>query len=209
MTALSAPDVRRHFELTIAYWPLPAILTDHLIADQPIVAANRAFLEMTGYKAQEVLGRNCRFLGGPRTEPEARRAIRQALAKSRPAFVELTNYRKSGRIFRNGLSLMPIRGEGGKAVLYLGTQVDLTLAKARGGSRFTRSAELVESLSPRLREVLNFMLAGYRNQEMADALGLSIKTVKMHRARLMVVLGVKTTAQAIRIGIEAEMPIES
>lgn len=205
MTTVSVLNLKRHFEQTIVHWPLPAILTNHLAEDQPIVAANRAFLQLTGYKGEDILGRNCRFLSGPRTEPEARKAIRDALEEGRPAFVELTNYRKNGRMFRNGLSLMPIMDGNGDPILYLGTQVDLSLAKSGAGPRFPRSARLVESLSPRLREVLDFLLAGYRNQEMAEALGLSIKTIKMHRARLMIVLGVKTTAQAIRIGIEAEL----
>jgi PAS domain-containing protein len=43
---------------------MPMVVSDARAPDQPIVLANSAFLELTGYGANEVVGRNCRFLQG-------------------------------------------------------------------------------------------------------------------------------------------------
>jgi FixJ family two-component response regulator len=62
---------------------------------------------------------------------------------------------------------------------------------------------LVKALSPRQREVLEQMATGHLNKQIAYTLGLSEQTVKMHRALLMTRLGAATTADAIRIAVEA------
>ena len=70
-------------------------------------------------------------------------------------------------------------------------------------SRTTDAAQLLARLSPRQREVLVGMVEGLLNKQIAYRLGLSEKTVKMHRALLLEALGVRTTANAIRIAVEA------
>jgi DNA-binding NarL/FixJ family response regulator len=70
-------------------------------------------------------------------------------------------------------------------------------------SRATDAAQLLARLSPRQREVLVGMVEGRLNKQIAYHLTLSEKTVKMHRARLLEALGVQTTADAIRIAVEA------
>ena len=50
----------------------PMVVTDPRLPDNPIVLANRSFLALTGYETDEVLGRNCRFLQGPDTDPRRR-----------------------------------------------------------------------------------------------------------------------------------------
>jgi PAS domain S-box-containing protein len=74
--------------------PLATIVTDPRQPDNPIIDANEPFTLLTGYAREEILGRNCRFLAGSATEPEARRALREAVAKHQPIVVELTNYKK-------------------------------------------------------------------------------------------------------------------
>ena len=86
---------------------MPMTVTDPRQADNPIVFANRAFLEMTGYTREEIIGRNCRFLQGPGTEPRAVEIIREGLAAETPFTVELLNYRKDGRSFWNQLYVQP------------------------------------------------------------------------------------------------------
>lgn len=70
------------------------MVTDPRQPDNPIVLANRAFLELTGCGAEEVIGRNCRILQGPETSREAIDEVRVAVARQEEANVELLNYRK-------------------------------------------------------------------------------------------------------------------
>ncbi|HSG33786.1 MAG TPA: PAS domain-containing protein, partial [Sphingomonadaceae bacterium] len=71
-----------------------AVVTDPTQPDNPIVECSQPFLELTGYSREEVIGRNCRFLAGPGTDPERRKMLRDAIAEQRPVVVELLNYRK-------------------------------------------------------------------------------------------------------------------
>ncbi|MBM3595064.1 MAG: histidine kinase, partial [Alphaproteobacteria bacterium] len=63
--------------------------------------------------------------------------------------------------------------------------------------------DLIETLSPRQREVLKQLAAGKLNKQIAYDLGISERTVKMHRAAVLSALGVRTSADAIRLAIEA------
>ena len=181
--------------------PIATIVTDNRDRDNPIVEANDAFLALTGYSRDEVVGRNCRFLAGLGTEPEAQAALREAVAAGRPAIVELTNYRKDGSPFRNAVMLAPVFDEQGAACMFIGSQMDV--GDGAGGLRQTRARNLVAKLTPRLRQTLELMAMSYRNKQIGGRLGIEEKTVKMHRSRLIEALGVKTSADAIRIAVEA------
>lgn len=102
------------------------VVTDARKSDQPIVLANKAFLELTEYAAEEVLGRNCRFLQGPATSPIAVAAIRAAIADEREISVEILNYKRSGAQFWNRLHLSPIHGDDGRIQYFFGSQIDMT-----------------------------------------------------------------------------------
>lgn len=107
----------------IAALPEPSLVTD---ADQLIVAANPAFTVTTGYSADEVLGRNCRFLQGPGTDPETVRSIRAALANGERFSGKLLNYRRNGEPFWNELSIAPLPdGEEGLSG-FISVQRDVT-----------------------------------------------------------------------------------
>ncbi len=101
-------------------------VTDATKPDNPIVYVNRAFGPMTGYSAEEVSGRNCRFLQGPDTDPSAVAEIRAAIRDERPCLVELLNYRKDGTTFWNALSLAPIHDDDGRLTHFVGVQTDVT-----------------------------------------------------------------------------------
>lgn len=183
--------------------PLAMIVTDNRAVDNPIIEANAAFCELTGYAREEVIGRNCRFLAGPGTEPEAQAELRSAVAEGRPTVVELTNYRRNGEPFRNAVMLAPLRDSDGHASFFVGSQMDTSAAGASSGLRQTRARKLVEALTPRLRQVLELMLAGYRNKQIGGFLNIQEKTVKMHRERLLHALHVRTSAEAVRVAVEA------
>jgi len=88
-------------------------VADPTLPDTPLVYCNRAFLEMTGYAMEEVIGRNARFLQGPDTDPDTTAEIRAAIAQGRATSVEILNRRKDGTPFWNALSLRPIFGADG------------------------------------------------------------------------------------------------
>lgn len=94
--------------------------------DYPIIFVNRAFSAITGYAPDEILGRNCRFLQGPQTDPVVVARIREAIAAARPIHTRLLNYRKDGQPFWNQLAISPVRDETGRVVAFVGLQTDVT-----------------------------------------------------------------------------------
>lgn len=106
---------------------MPMVITDAQQADNPIVLANRAFLDLTGYSAEEVIGRNCRFLQGPDTAAQELDRIREALARGDgDIVVELLNYRKNGSSFWNQLEISPIHDASGKLLYHFASQKDVS-----------------------------------------------------------------------------------
>jgi len=93
---------------------------------QPLVFANQGFTEITGYTVDETVGKNCRFLQGPETEPEVVRKIKYAVMNGHSITCRLKNYRKNGEMFINNLSLKPIRNDDEKVTHYVGIQSDVT-----------------------------------------------------------------------------------
>lgn len=101
-------------------------LSDPDQEDTPIVYANTAFERMSGYPRAEIIGRNCRFLQGwDRDQPELD-TIRLALKEHQGVEVTLRNYRKSGEMFLNRLSIRPLVDRNGQLIYYLGVQYDIT-----------------------------------------------------------------------------------
>ena len=184
--------------------PLATIVTDNRQPDNPIIAANEPFTELTGYSSDEIIGRNCRFLAGPGTEPEARTALRLSVADGQPIVIELTNYRKDGSAFRNAVMIAPVRDGAGEVVLFVGSQMEVTASNG-GGLRRERARARIGPLTPRKRQILALMAAGFLNKQIAATLRISHKTVDVHRAQLNELLGVKSSTHAIRIALEADL----
>ena len=109
---------------------VPIVLADPHQPDCPIVFANGAFCEMTGYDLGEIVGRNCRFLQGPATDRQAVGRIREAISARWHCTEELVNYRKNGTPFWNALFINPVFDQGGSLVFLFGTQLDVTHRRA-------------------------------------------------------------------------------
>lgn len=189
---------------SIADSPIATVVTNPRRPDNPIEIANAAFCALTLYPEAEIVGRNCRFLAGEATEPWLSERLRGAISGRRPVLVDILNYRRDGSAFRNGVMITPLFDEEGELAWFLGSQVDL--GNEPSGlleSRRRESAAKVKGLPPRQRQILERMAHGELNKQIAFSLGIAEKTVKMHRALLLERLGAATSADAIRIAVEA------
>lgn len=185
--------------------PLAMVVSNPRRQDNPLEMVNSAFCELTGYTEAEVLGRNCRFLAGQGSDEAASAMIRSGIEEKRPVLVEILNYRRDGSAFRNGVMITPLFGAEGQAEWFLGSQVRLDAKTPNGfADRHSRALNRISSLPPRQREVLRLMAKGLLNKQIAWEMKISEKTVKMHRSLLLENLGVQTSADAIRICVEAE-----
>ena len=97
--------------------------------DLPICYVNPAFERITGYSAEEAIGRNCRFLQGTDTAQPQMEIIREALSQGQSCTVELRNYRKNGTMFWNSVSIAPVLNEAGRTTHFIGVQKDITDVK--------------------------------------------------------------------------------
>ncbi len=130
---------------------MPIIVSDPRAPDNPVVFANDAFCQMTGYGRDEIVGRNCRFLQGPETDPETVNRIRAAVADARPLEIDIRNYRKNGEGFWNRLLLEPVRDSHGALAYFCASQVDVTLERERLADLENSNAALMAELAGRLR----------------------------------------------------------
>ncbi len=184
--------------------PIAAVVSDPRLPDNPIVACNQAFCDLTGFDRAEIIGRNCRFLAGEDTEPWLTEALRTGIRNREPVLAEILNYKKDGTPFRNAVMVAPIFGADGEIEYFLGSQVEIPEEQAEANqTRRKEALEQVNRLSRRQREILMLMAAGKLNKQIAYELKLSERTIKMHRSALFRALGVRTTADAIRVAIEA------
>ena len=101
-------------------------LSDPDKEDNPIVYANKAFEQITGYSNEETVGRNCRFLQGQERDQEELQQIRDAIKNAKPVEVTLKNFRKNGELFYNRLSITPLFDNEGHLIYFLGVQYDVT-----------------------------------------------------------------------------------
>lgn len=102
------------------------VITDARQPDLPITYVNPSFERLTGFRAAEVLGRNCRILQGDDRDQPGRAVMRHALQRGEPVQVLLRNHRKDGRLFWNELTLTPVRDEHQQLSAYIGIQRDVT-----------------------------------------------------------------------------------
>jgi PAS domain S-box-containing protein len=102
------------------------LITNATQPDNPVIYVNPGFERITGYPPAEVLGRNCRFLQGPETAPDAVARVREAIAGGRAITLELLNYRRDGTPFWNLLSITPVPDERGRVTHFVGIVNDVT-----------------------------------------------------------------------------------
>ncbi|WP_241663069.1 PAS domain-containing protein [Planococcus citreus] len=159
------------------------IVTDPAQEDNPIIYANHTFTEMTGYAKEELLGRNCRFLQGPKTAPEAVDQIRQAIKNQEKTTVILRNYRKDGTPFWNRLAIAPVTVEG--KLYFIGTQTDITVEKMQQEAINENESEIEKLMLPILSiqpNVATVALVGTMSLQRFEALKVKLcEYVSEHR----------------------------
>ena len=121
----SLPEARIRDRAVVAAG-LSFTISDPRQDDHPLIYVNPAFERTTGYSYEEAVGRNCRFLQGPDSDPAAVQRIREALATEEHAVVTLLNHRKDGTAFWNELSLSPVYDGAGVLTHFVGIQADVT-----------------------------------------------------------------------------------
>lgn len=105
---------------------MPMAITDPAQPDNPIVFVNKAFQLLIGYSRDECIGKNCRFLQGPKTDPHAVAKVRSAVETGDDIAIDLLNYKKDGTTFWNALYLSPVRGADGSVQFFFASQLDVT-----------------------------------------------------------------------------------
>lgn len=162
----------------IRHSPLPIILTDPRLEDNPITYVNRAFEDSTLFSRTYALGRNCRFLQGPETDPEDVERIREGLRSEEEFQVTLTNHRADGTTFRNQLLVVPIHSREGELTAYFGVQRPLN-EEAEGDA--PPSAEdgiaLLRELQHRVKNHLAMVVSMIRIQAKREVTRESLKAI--------------------------------
>jgi PAS domain S-box-containing protein len=110
--------------------------------DAPLIYVNKGFEQMTGYTPAETVGKNCRFLQGPGTDPLTVAAIRNAVRGGAPLIVDLLNYRRDGSTFWNRLSLRPVHNASGILTHYIGIQSDISRMRELEGRLLEMALDL-------------------------------------------------------------------
>ncbi len=113
-------------EMAIQRTPNGVVITDPAQNDNPIIFCNPAYEKMTGFKAEEVIGKNPRILQGERTDKITVEKIRKALKKEEECDVTILNYKKDGTPFWNEIRVIPVHDGTGKLLNFLGIKKDIS-----------------------------------------------------------------------------------
>jgi len=147
--------------------PFALVVTNPNLPDNPIVFVNKAFSALTGYSPEAAVGRNCRFLQGEDTDPEALDTLRRGVARGEEFSVELLNYSASGQPFSNRIYISPLYDDDGRLAYFVGIQRavgagDGTAVLADGAD------EALREIHHRVKNHLSMIVSMIRMQARAD-----------------------------------------
>ena len=145
------------FRAALSLTRMPMVLADPDQPDCPVVYCNDAYCATTGFSREEILGRNCRYLQGPETDPEAVARMRSAVRARRTFQEEIYNYRKDGSGFWNLLFITPVKVSNGEREYLFASQLDVTRRKEADLRQMRRAESLGALASGIAHEVNNLM----------------------------------------------------
>ncbi len=175
------PDIPRLSERALAASTDGIVIVDAQQNDQPIIYANAAFYELTGYGPEDVIGQNCRFLQGDDQNQSAIAILRRAIQEGRHCRVRLRNYRKNRSCFINELSVSPVHDDAGVLTHFIGTQHDASVCENQ--MRQIRTARhRAEAALALLDDALESVAAGVMILDVDDRV-VNVNQAMLHQLR--------------------------
>eukprot|EP00238_Polyblepharides_amylifera_P013084 CAMPEP_0196599018 /NCGR_PEP_ID=MMETSP1081-20130531/94634_1 /TAXON_ID=36882 /ORGANISM="Pyramimonas amylifera, Strain CCMP720" /LENGTH=664 /DNA_ID=CAMNT_0041924761 /DNA_START=617 /DNA_END=2611 /DNA_ORIENTATION=- len=167
------------------------VISDPSLPDCPIVFASDEFLTLTEYTREEILGRNCRFLQGPATDPRAVREIRTAVDAGCECTVRIVNYTKSGKPFWNMFTLAPVMDSTGKVRFFVGVQVNVnaltkTDFQQDESGKPTETKKHFQSSQAAAHNLVKTVVGNYRDTSIWNTINGSVSTTKPHKMQAVV-----------------------
>jgi len=134
--------------------------TDSIIVTSPeldspgpvILYVNPGFTSLTGYTAEEAVGRSPRFLQGPKTDRRVLQRVKNLLKQGRHVREEITNYRKDKKQYVIEWKIAPVK-KGGRVVYWVSVQRDITERKRMENQLRRQKADIEKKVEQRTREL--------------------------------------------------------
>lgn len=158
--------------------------------DYRILFVNEAWVQLFGFSKEEAIGKRFRELGIVRDPSVRSRIFRHMIHSASVTELELVLYDRSGRALHvlNNITRMDFDGK----EYLLSSLHDITKQKQDAEERQRHDASLLEGLTQRERDVLKLAIAGYSNKDIATRLGISYRTVEVHRSHCIRKLGTRS-----------------
>jgi PAS domain S-box-containing protein len=147
-------DVRQRggvFVEAVRVTRMPMLVTDATLPGNPITFVNSAFVQLSGYEIEELLGQDPHFMNGPKTDPQAIAAYEVAMKEAREETLEILQYRKDGSPFRAMLFATPLDDGQGRITNHFLSYLDITRRYEAEESLRTLTAELEQRIDERTR----------------------------------------------------------
>ena len=153
---MDADAIAEALSTAMLHSDMAMVLSDPRLPDCPMIAANAAFSTLSGYGRDEIIGRNCRFLQGPNTDPRSKQRIRTCVEAGQGCVEWIVNHRRDGAMFWNLLFISPVRDADGKLVFFFGSQLDITRGMPEGMDDFSLGrAHVVPALEHEFHTLLH------------------------------------------------------
>lgn len=132
---------------------MPMLVTNATLPGNPIIFANRAFIELSGYTGEELLGQDPHFMNGEQTEADAIQQYEAAITEGRDHSAEILQYRKDGKPFRAMLFASPLNDGQGRVTHHFLSYLDITRRYDAEGELRTLTAELERRVAERTHDL--------------------------------------------------------
>jgi len=148
-------------------YPACIVISDMTVPGNPMCYVNQEFCRVTGYQKHEVQGRNCRFLQGPKTEPQSVAVIQDTLRRGVDCHVKITNYRKTGELFLNLLTMRPVHDSNGVLRFCIGVQFEVQHTDPSLKKRLAMLSKMIQLL-PKTLEVASKAIGNVHKRDEAQ-----------------------------------------